>query len=130
MYPGAEVAIDNLAPNLAALLEGYDPADFAENYRKPPPIGIIEHAGRGTANVLADMLSRHGHHVDVAYGGQSALEAIMSGDHDLVISDLRMPGLDGADLHRKLEQMQHPLLHHKILELRMNFCRCSGMLRS
>ena len=32
---GAEVQIENLAPNLAALVDGYDPEDFAETYRKP-----------------------------------------------------------------------------------------------
>jgi len=53
--PGAEVAIENLAPNLAALVEGYDPADFAEQYRKPAPIGITENVGRETAHILADM---------------------------------------------------------------------------
>src|SRR5215470_3619475 len=53
--PGAEVAIENLAPNLAALVEGYDPAEFADHYRKPPAIGITEHVGRGTAHILADM---------------------------------------------------------------------------
>jgi phospholipid/cholesterol/gamma-HCH transport system permease protein len=53
--PGAEVAIENLAPNLAALVDGYDPADFADQYRKPAPMGISEHVGRGTAHILADM---------------------------------------------------------------------------
>jgi phospholipid/cholesterol/gamma-HCH transport system permease protein len=52
---GAEVAIERLAPNLAALVNSYDPKDFAEHYRKPPPIGITEHMGRETAHVLADM---------------------------------------------------------------------------
>jgi len=51
---GAEVAIENLAPNLAALVDGYDPRDFAQSYRKPAPIGIIEHVGRATAEVLGD----------------------------------------------------------------------------
>jgi phospholipid/cholesterol/gamma-HCH transport system permease protein len=52
---GAEVVIENLAPNLAVLIEGYDPADFADYYRKPPPIGITENVGRETAHILADM---------------------------------------------------------------------------
>jgi len=52
---GAEVTIENLAPNIAALVEGYDPKDFAESYRRPPPIGIAEHIGRATASVIADV---------------------------------------------------------------------------
>jgi phospholipid/cholesterol/gamma-HCH transport system permease protein len=51
---GAGVSIENLAANLAALVDGYDPRDFAESYRKPAPIGIIEHVGRSTAHVIDD----------------------------------------------------------------------------
>jgi phospholipid/cholesterol/gamma-HCH transport system permease protein len=54
---GAEIAIENLAPNLAALVEGYDPRDFAEHYRKPAPMGITEQIGRTTAHVLDDVLT-------------------------------------------------------------------------
>jgi phospholipid/cholesterol/gamma-HCH transport system permease protein len=52
---GAEVRIENLAPNLAALVEGYDPADFAHSYRRPAAMGMLEHAGRATAHMLADL---------------------------------------------------------------------------
>ena len=47
--------IENLAPNLAALVEGYDPIHFAENYCRPAHIGITEHIGRTTAHVIADV---------------------------------------------------------------------------
>jgi len=52
---GAEVRIENLAPNLAALVDDYDPADFAHTYRGPAAMGMLEHAGRATAHVLADL---------------------------------------------------------------------------
>jgi phospholipid/cholesterol/gamma-HCH transport system permease protein len=51
---GAEVRIENLAPNLAALVEGYRPSDFAQAYQRPPSTGINEHIGRTTAHLLAD----------------------------------------------------------------------------
>ena len=44
--PGAKVEIRDLAPNLAALIEGYDPKDFVLAFQKPPHIGIVEHMGR------------------------------------------------------------------------------------
>jgi phospholipid/cholesterol/gamma-HCH transport system permease protein len=53
--PGAEVEIRDLAANLAALVEGYDPKDFAHAFRRPAHIGIMEHAGRATAHVIADV---------------------------------------------------------------------------
>lgn len=52
--PGAEVEIRNLAGNLAALVEGYDPKDFAHAVVKPPHVGIFEHMGRATAHAMAD----------------------------------------------------------------------------
>jgi len=51
---GAEVRIENLAPNLAALVEGYNPSDFAQAYQRPPSAGIAEHIGRATAQMIAD----------------------------------------------------------------------------
>ena len=53
--PGAEVRIENLAPNLAALVDGYNPADFAQTYGKPAAVGITEHLGRATAGAIADV---------------------------------------------------------------------------
>ena len=52
---GAEVSIEHLAPNLAALVEGYRPEDFADTYHKPEPIGTTEHVGRATAHLIADV---------------------------------------------------------------------------
>ena len=55
--PGAEVQIENLASNFAALVEGYDPKDFVETYRRPAPIGITEYLGRATAQVITDVMA-------------------------------------------------------------------------
>jgi phospholipid/cholesterol/gamma-HCH transport system permease protein len=46
--PGAEVQVRDLAPNLAALIQPYDPKDFAQPFEKPAPIGIIEQIGRAS----------------------------------------------------------------------------------
>jgi phospholipid/cholesterol/gamma-HCH transport system permease protein len=53
--PGAEVAIEHLAPNLAALVDAYDPSDFVQAYQRPPSHGINEHIGRVTAYIFADI---------------------------------------------------------------------------
>jgi len=54
-HPGAEVRIENLAPNLKALVEGYSPADFAQTYQRSTGPGIAEHIGRATARMVADV---------------------------------------------------------------------------
>jgi len=46
---GAEVQIRDLAPNLAALIKGFEPADFQAPVVKPEPVGIIEQIGRAAA---------------------------------------------------------------------------------
>jgi putative nucleotidyltransferase with HDIG domain len=47
---------------------------------------------------LAKFLTRRGYHVDTASGGAEALELLHAGQFALMISDLRMPGMDGQQL--------------------------------
>lgn len=51
------------------------------------------------AESLADFLSIEGFACDIAVGGRAAQEKLATGYYDLVISDLRMPGIDGPQLH-------------------------------
>ena len=44
------------------------------------------------------MLGRDGHRVLVASNGEAALDLLLSQPVDLVLSDLRMPGMDGQRL--------------------------------
>ncbi|MBI3457965.1 MAG: response regulator [Candidatus Rokubacteria bacterium] len=56
------------------------------------------------ASVLADLLSAEGHQVETADNGVIALEKLSARTYDLVVSDVRMPGLDGPALYRELER--------------------------
>lgn len=44
---------------------------------------------------LKDLLGRDGYSVDSLTDGQAAIDAIGAGDYDLVITDLKMGGVDG-----------------------------------
>lgn len=59
------------------------------------------------AAVLVELLSIDRHEVDTAKNGTLALERIRRQRYDLVVSDLRMPELDGPGLYRAVEAM-HP----------------------
>ena len=59
--------------------------------------------------VLAEMLSVDGHQVETAANGVIALEKLRERAYDLVVSDLRMPELDGPGLYREVER-RHPAL--------------------
>jgi PAS domain S-box-containing protein len=50
------------------------------------------------AETLAEMLESRGWEAIVANGGRAAMDRLQEGDFDLVITDLRMPEVDGADL--------------------------------
>lgn len=47
-------------------------------------------------------LSRDGYAVELAASGPSGLEAARRGVHDLVFLDVRLPGLDGIEVLRRL----------------------------
>ena len=53
---------------------------------------------------LADIFSIAGHQPVEANSGPQALELARSQPFDCVLTDVRMPGMDGVELHRQLQQ--------------------------
>jgi len=66
------------------------------------------------AGVLAEMLSLDGHQVEIATNGVMALDKLQERSYDLILSDLRMPELDGPGLYRELASRHPKLLRHII----------------
>ena len=60
---------------------------------------------------LSELLRSAGHRVDTAVDGRQALERIATGDYQLIISDIKMPGLSGRDLFHHLSRQRSPLVH-------------------
>ena len=60
-------------------------------------------------------LERSGIATDVAADGQAALEAISTGEYDVIISDVRMPGMNGRDFVSRLRKERPELLERLIL---------------
>jgi two-component system NtrC family sensor kinase len=61
------------------------------------------------AQLISDVLTGDGYDVDTASDGLIALECIGRCGYDVILSDLRMPGLDGLGLYRELEQSRPEL---------------------
>lgn len=68
------------------------------------------------AAVLADLLATDGHTVDTASDGVAALEKLGERVYDLILSDLKMPQLDGPGLFREVER-RHPALRRRFVFL-------------
>jgi len=61
------------------------------------------------AGVLVDLLRAEHEQVETAADGRAALEKIEQTQYDLILCDVRMPGLDGPELYRTL-RLLHPEL--------------------
>ena len=59
--------------------------------------------------VVSAVLESVGHQVVVAVDGQEALEKIQGDSFDLLITDKRMPKLDGIELVEKLRALKIPV---------------------
>jgi len=59
---------------------------------------------------LEDGLVTAGYDVDTARDGREALQKIDQGGYDLIVSDVRMPELDGAGLYRTLAERGDDML--------------------
>jgi len=75
-----------------------------------PPRALVVEDELRVAQLVAEVLEAEGYEVDTAANGLLALEKIEAHAYDLIVSDLRMPELDGRGLYRELERRQPALL--------------------
>src|SRR5207249_1365330 len=71
---------------------------------------------RAVAEALAEAIRRDGHEVEIAGDGAEALGLLAARPHDLIVSDTKMPVLDGESFYRELER-RHPALRERIVFL-------------
>lgn len=68
----------------------------------------------GILDVLKTLLEEEGYLIETATNGTDAMEQIQTGQYDLIISDLCMPGLDGEALYERVRQLS-PRLARRII---------------
>jgi two-component system NtrC family sensor kinase len=68
----------------------------------------------GIAEVMKEVLTELGHEVTLAVNGLDAIEKIEAARFDLMLSDMRMPGMDGAKLFETLKERKSPLAQRLI----------------
>src|SRR5262249_11610933 len=54
--------------------------------------------------LLQDALDEHGIRIELAHDGRRGLARALSGEHDLLLLDVMLPGLDGFELLRRVRR--------------------------
>jgi CheY-like chemotaxis protein len=96
------------------------PAEDAAAAARENRLASASEAGKGVrvlvvedeptvARLIADVLEDEGMHVDVLLDGREALDRAARQTFDLVICDMKMPGLDGQHFYKSLERSANPL---------------------
>ena len=64
---------------------------------------VIDDEGLVTTS-LKQLLKKSGYDVDVANSGHVALEKVKANDFDLIVSDIRMPDINGVETVKKIRE--------------------------
>lgn len=64
---------------------------------------IVVDDDRSLADMLVEHLSRLGYRAVATYGGEEGLSCFKEGDFQMVITDLKMPGMDGMELMKEVK---------------------------
>src|SRR5215467_3588086 len=83
-------------------------SDVRKNAAKTPRILIVDD-DPGQRSLLDSFLSSQGFDIVTATSGEQALERLRTGGFNMMISDVRMPGLTGLETLRRARQ-EHPIL--------------------
>jgi signal transduction histidine kinase/ActR/RegA family two-component response regulator len=71
--------------------------------QKPMRLLVVDDE-RILVELLCEFLKSFGHHVEEACDGRRALEIARAKDFDVILTDLKMPGLDGQGFYERLLQ--------------------------
>jgi putative two-component system response regulator len=76
-----------------------------DNYfaQEPPSVLIVDDTA-DNLRLLKNMLNGEGYRIRIAPSGAFALRSILAAPPDLILLDIRMPGMDGLEVCRRLKE--------------------------
>ena len=83
---------------------------FALDVRLMRPRVLVVEDDRPLCETIAMVLESDGFEVETAKDGRCAMEKLAISSYDVIVTDIRMPGLDGPGLHRELTARRPELL--------------------
>jgi len=98
----------NFLPEAAEMVSRQDGFAPALDDAKGARVLVVEDEPT-VARLIADVLEDEGMQVDVLLDGREALDRAARQSFDLVICDMKMPGLDGQHFYKSLERSGNPL---------------------
>jgi len=112
--PGTRIANEDSAaiPTVHRMAPAVGPGenDIPREHRAPRVLVVEDEPTVG--GLIADVLRDEGMRVDVLCDGESALHRAEQEEYDLVICDLKMPGMDGQKFFQSLGLRRNPLQGH------------------
>jgi len=102
--PGYGTTFRIALPSSGAIVAASTPHVEAEPAPAPAKTILVVDDETEIATVMAEMLRRDGHVTQIAPDGRVALEMLAQRRYDLIITDTKMPHLDGVDLYREIQR--------------------------
>jgi DNA-binding response OmpR family regulator len=67
---------------------------------------LIVDDDRDHADSIADIVAMRGHDVEIATSGEAGVACFRDGDFDLVLMDVKMPGMNGVEAFHELRKLR------------------------
>lgn len=109
---GATLAVElpaAVAAEPMAAVESQPSSAAPASIRRPPAIILVVDDEPPVAQLIADVLNQQGYGVEMRTDSRKALQDALAQEFDLVICDIKMPGVDGEAFHQGLLERGHPL---------------------
>jgi len=59
--------------------------------------------------LLSELLKKEGYAVEVVADGKDALSRVRKDNHDLILLDIKLPGMSGGEIYKRIREISIPL---------------------